>query len=97
MGGKPIARAENFGRSMTGRAAGHEFPRIRLVRAGAEPRGFAACSTTSGARLEARCRMADSATRRLQAIGLKRRRRRKTFNEIVAKLGCEESDASGTG
>jgi hypothetical protein len=48
--------------------------------------------------LEARFRMADSATRRLQAIGLKRRTRRKTFNEIVAEIGSyEQRDESGAG
>jgi hypothetical protein len=48
--------------------------------------------------LEARFRMADSATRRLQAIGLKRRTRRKTFNEIVAEIGSyERRDDSGGG
>lgn len=36
--------------------------------------------------LEARFRMADSATRRLQALGLKRRTRRKTVNEVIAEI-----------
>jgi hypothetical protein len=48
--------------------------------------------------LEARFRMADSATRRLQALGLKRRTRRKTFNEIVAEIGSyEQRDDSRSG
>jgi hypothetical protein len=42
--------------------------------------------------------MADSATRRLQALGLKRRTRRKTFNEIVAEIGSyEQRDDAGAG
>jgi hypothetical protein len=53
--------------------------------------------------LEARFRMADSATRRLQAIGLKRRTRRKTVQEIIgemqreAETSTEHSDASDSG
>jgi hypothetical protein len=48
--------------------------------------------------LEARFRMADSATRRLQVLGLKRRTRRKTFNEIVAEIGSyEQRNHSGAG
>jgi hypothetical protein len=39
--------------------------------------------------VEARFRMADSATRRLQALGLKRRTRRKTVNEIIAEIHAE--------
>jgi hypothetical protein len=37
--------------------------------------------------LEARFRMADSATKRLQALGLKRRTREKTFDEIASSDG----------
>jgi hypothetical protein len=44
--------------------------------------------------LEARFRMADSAARRLVALGLKRVKRRKSYNEIMAEIMKE---ASGTG
>jgi hypothetical protein len=48
--------------------------------------------------LEAWLRLADSATRRLVALGLKRRKRRKTFNEIIAEIGSyEQRQDSGTG
>jgi hypothetical protein len=46
--------------------------------------------------LEARFRMADSATRRLQALGLKRRTRRKTVNEIIAEIHREAEISSAT-
>ena len=39
--------------------------------------------------LEARFRMADSATRRLQALGLKRVTRRKTVREIIGEIANE--------
>jgi hypothetical protein len=45
--------------------------------------------------LEARFRMADSATRRLQALGLKRRTRRKTVQEIIGEIQ-RESEISST-
>ena len=46
--------------------------------------------------LEARFRMADSATRRLQALGLKRRTRRKTVQEIIAEIQREAEITSAT-
>jgi hypothetical protein len=39
--------------------------------------------------VEARFRMADSATRRLQALGLKRVKRRKTVQEVMAEIANE--------
>jgi hypothetical protein len=39
--------------------------------------------------VEARFRMADSATRRLQALGLKRVKRRKTVQEIMTEIANE--------
>jgi hypothetical protein len=45
--------------------------------------------------LEARFRMADAATRRLQALGLKRRTRRKTVQEIIGEIQ-RESEISST-
>jgi hypothetical protein len=54
--------------------------------------------------LEARFRMADSATRRLVALGLKRVKRRQTIQEIMAEIANEtvpqpanvENDENGT-
>jgi hypothetical protein len=46
--------------------------------------------------LEARFRMADSATRRLQALGLKRRTRRKTVQEIIAEIHAVPETSSAT-
>jgi hypothetical protein len=43
--------------------------------------------------LEARFRMADSATRRLVALGLKRVKRRKSYNEIMAEICAVASNA----
>jgi hypothetical protein len=41
--------------------------------------------------------MADSATRRLQALGLKRRTRRKTVNEVLAEIHAEAETSNDTG
>jgi hypothetical protein len=46
--------------------------------------------------LESRFRMADSATRRLQALGLKRRTRRKSVQEIIAEIHAEAQTSSAT-
>jgi hypothetical protein len=46
--------------------------------------------------LEARFRLADSATRRLIALGLRRRMRRKTVNEVIAEIHRAAQASSAT-